>query len=64
MTATKERDRSPKERLERMRRMFAADGMILADDYRFFTKQDEPKCRNKAARRLGKQHGRPAPKRS
>jgi hypothetical protein len=41
-----------KERLLRMRRMFADEGGVLAEDYEYFTRQrDVSTPRNKAARK-------------
>ena len=55
---------SSAERLMRMRRMFAKNGAILADDYEHFTRQDEPIALSKAPRKSGEQHGKQAPKSS
>lgn len=54
----------PPERLQRMRRMFAENGEILAEDDEHFTKQDAPTALNKVPRKSAKSHGRPAPKRN
>jgi hypothetical protein len=54
----------PEDRLLRMRQMFAAEGGILEEDYRYFTKQDEPTRPNKGTRRSAERRGRPAPRRS
>jgi hypothetical protein len=55
---------SSAERLMRMRRMFAKDGAILADDYEYFTRQDEPIVLSKAPRKSVEQHEKQAPKSS
>ena len=55
---------SSAERHMRMRRMFAKDGEILADDYEYFTRQGEPIPLSKAPRKSGEQHGKQAPKSS
>ncbi len=52
-------------RLRRMRSMFAEHAGILAEDYEFFTQPpqpDAPTAPNKAARKSGTRHERPAPK--
>jgi len=54
----------PEDRLLRMRQMFAADGGILEEDYRYFTKQDEPTPQSKVKRKLATRNARPALKRS
>jgi hypothetical protein len=55
---------SSAERLMRMRRMFAKNGAILADDYEHFTRQDEPIALSKAPRKSVEQNGKQAPKSS
>lgn len=55
---------SSAERLLRMRRMFAKEGAIRADDYEYFTRQDEPIALSKAPRKSVEQHGRQVPKSS
>lgn len=56
---------TPQARLLRMRRMFAAGaGGILAEDYRYFTRQDEPSPQSKVKRKLAARSARPALKRS
>jgi hypothetical protein len=49
------------DRLRRMRKMFAAMGAILKEDYLHFTRQDEPNPRSKAPRKLAARYRRPAP---
>lgn len=44
----------PAQRLRRMRRMFAKEGGILAEDYEHFTRRDAAIPRNKAPRKLVK----------
>ena len=51
-------------RLLRMREMFATEGGILEDDYRYFTRQDEPTPQSKVKRKLATRNARPALKRS
>jgi hypothetical protein len=54
----------PEDRLLRMRQMFSAEGGILEEDYRYFTRQDEPIPQSKGTRKSVERHGRPAPKRN
>jgi len=58
MKQEKKNELSPTQRLMRMRRMFAKDGAILADDYEHFTRQDEPIALSKARRKSVEQHGK------
>ena len=51
-------------RLLRMRKMFAAEGGILLDDYEYFMKRGEPTRPNTVTRRSAERHGRPILKRS
>jgi hypothetical protein len=44
----------PAQRLRRMRRMFAKEGGILAEDYEHFTRRDAAIPQNKAPRKLVK----------
>jgi len=46
----------PMDRLQRMRKMFAAEGGILAEDYRYFTRQGASTPRNKAPHKSAKSH--------
>jgi hypothetical protein len=57
-------DLRPTDRLQRMRRMFAVEGGILAEDYRYFTRQDEPTPRSKVKRKSVARSAPPALKRS
>ena len=54
----------PEERLRRMRQMFSAEGGILEDDYRYFTRQDGPIPPSKAKRKSAARCGQPALRRS
>jgi hypothetical protein len=54
----------PEDRLLRMRQMFSAEGGILEEDYRYFTRQGEPNRQSKAPRKLATRNARPALKRS
>ena len=54
----------PEDRLLRMRQMFAVEGGILEDDYRYFTRRGEPNLQNKGPRKLAARNARPALKRS
>lgn len=59
-----EADLRPTDRLQRMRRMFAMEGGILEDDYRYFTRRDEPTPLSKVKRKSAARSARPALKRS
>jgi len=51
-------------RLLRMRRMFAAKGGILEEDYNYFTRRGEPTPRNKETHKSAERCGRPVRARS
>lgn len=48
------------DRLLRMRKMFAAKGGILEEDYNYFTKQGEPSPQSKETHKSAERCGRPA----
>jgi hypothetical protein len=59
----------PNERLARMRKSFERNRSVLAEDYKYFTTQDEPMPResipqNKAARKSAEQPALKSPKQS
>jgi hypothetical protein len=54
----------PEDRLLRMRQMFSAEGGILEEDYRYFTRQGEPTPLSKEIRKSVERRGRRALKRS
>ena len=49
---------TPLQRLVRMRRTFAVNRSVLAEDYEYFTTRRAPIPQSKAAHRLGEQSGR------
>lgn len=53
-----------KQRLERMRKYFAKDRSILADDYSYFTTPHESIHQNKAARKSAEQSAQQSPEQS
>jgi hypothetical protein len=61
---------TPHERLTRMRKSFAKNKSMLAEDYKYFTTPDVPAMpresipRNKAARKLAERSGPKSPKQS
>lgn len=52
------------DRLLRMRKMFAAEGGILEEDYNYFTKQGESTPQNKAPHKSAARSARPSRARS